>query len=105
MKKLIFIFLIIASQCFAQAKFPATDTATITTAIDTLELTTYGYVAFEILVSNHDLTDTLQFRTDYETAWRDLLPSASGYRTYHINSIYAKKVFRRTRSGIVYSEI
>jgi hypothetical protein len=81
---LLFVTLLVSccELCPGQSIYPKTDPArTITTAVDTVVLSGEAYPIYELIITNQSLSDTLQWRTNNDTNWRTLLPSASGFRS------------------------
>ena len=98
---LIAIALFIGSQCYAQSHYPVTRDTTLTTAIDTCTITGNDNIAVTVSISNASYTDTVQFRTELETKWSNLLPR----QAFH-DKLFAKKIFRRVKSGsATYSQL
>jgi hypothetical protein len=102
----IFLLILISSYCFAQDPLdkPASDERTITTAGHTYTIGSFSANAVLFTVTNESATDTLQFRTDFETTWHTLYPGSKFGTTYGESyttpgRVYASKIYRRIVNG------
>ena len=103
MKYLVFIvgLLIFVSQSQSQNKFPKTRDKAITTAIDTLKVGGPPLTLVHVSITNIGKTDTLLWRTNYESAWSYLLPKQA-WRDW----IYADTIFRKSSGATgMYSQL
>lgn len=103
MKQLLILVMLVcfASIASSQAIYNMSNDKVITTDLDSTVLTSKTMIKFELYITNYDGEDTLLFKTDRDTVWSDLFP----YQAVHFNNIFAKVVYRKTRSGSIYSQL